>query len=164
MDENKSTEVVAQEATESAKAIVTELEKQAPAQNVYMPIVPSTDSEFVPPAKKRGRGLLIAIGILYGLCLVSFAGVYATNDYTTASNLSGVTFYSGLAGAIVLAIFIAGVVNRGMKSTKSSSKALRIFLVIISTLAGGVGGIVVAAVLGFIASSRACELSSSKCF
>lgn len=163
MNEDKSVETVTEEATDSAKTIVTEFGQQMPVQDVEVTPLAPIEPQLAPPAKK-GRGLLIAIGVLYGICLVSFAGVYATSDYGTANNLSGVTFYSGLAGAIVLAIFIAGVVNRGMKSTKSSSKPLRIFLVIISILAGGVGGIVVAAVLGLIASTRACELSSSKCY
>ena len=163
MDENKLPEAVNQEAMESAKIIVTELEQQTPTQDIAVPEMAPTTPQYVLPKKKHI--LLIALGVLYGICLVAFAGTYATNDYSTANTLSGVTFYSGLAGAIVLAIFIAGVVNRGMKSsTKSSSKGLRIFLVIISTLAGGVGGVVVAVVLGFIASTRACELSSSKCY
>lgn len=162
MDDNKPT-IDINQAAQSAENVVASSEStpERPYQEVQ---IIREDAPQPVRGKTSLKPNLLVMAALFGVSLLSLAGTFATTSYDTANSLSGIVFYSAVGGAIALAVFLARVVNNGMKNTASRSKALRIILVVIATVSGGVGGLVVAIILAAIASQRACELSSSKCY
>lgn len=113
--------------------------------------------------------VLLAAFILLGIDILFLIVASSTNQYSVASTMASLTFYAGLLVAVLMGagwtqFALRAYDKKARANSRQPNATARAILGVVVFLVTGFIGLVVAVVIYFMTSDRACQLSSSKCY